>query len=157
MKKIIILLVFVIAFIANADTTIVNTVGLTIVPNNVVSLVLYDGVIDTIADGTKVTFGPYRLVADRNQDAYKGFQFYSGVLGGTTPGAILAYQLASTSDTGNIVSASWVDVDTLTSAGQTGYVDLSSKAAKFIYFRVHNYDATADVMGLLEILYKKDQ
>ena len=155
MKKIITLLVFVIAFIANADTTIVNTAGLTIVPDNVVSLVLYDGVIDTIADSTKVTFGPYRLAADRNQKMYDGFQFFSAAMGGTTPAAALAYQLSFSSDTGDIIANNWVTSDTLEATGTTAYISLDSMAAPYIYIRIHNYDATADVMGYFGLEFKK--
>lgn len=140
---------------AYADTTIVNTRGLTILPNDVYSLTLYDGVADTIEDSTLVTFGPYKLAVSKYEGMFAGYQFYSGALGGTTPTAAIAYQLTFSSDTADIISANWVTTDTLGATGATDYVDLSSKAAKYIYFRVHNYDATPDVMGKLEILFKK--
>jgi len=155
MKKIFILFILSIAFISNADTTIVNTSGLTITPSNVVALELFDGVTDTIADSTKVTFGPYRLVADRNQKMYDGFQFFSAAMGGITPTAALAYQLSFSSDTGDIIANNWVTSDTLGATGTTAYISLDSMAAPYIYIRIHNYNATADVMGYFGLEFKK--
>jgi len=156
MKKIIILLVLALAFAVNADTTIVNTAGLSITPNNIQLLELFDGTDDVIEDSSYVTFGPYRMCGDRNEKSYKGFQFYSDSLKGTSPVAAIAYQLAWSSDTRNIVPANWVTVDTLDAVGSTGYTDLSSKAGRYVYFRIHNYDATADTMGFVTLELRKD-
>jgi hypothetical protein len=156
MKNILILLIALFAISVSADTTIVNTSGLGIVPQNVSVIQLFDGVADTVEDSTFVTWGPYRMAADRNENAYKGYQFYSAAMTGTSPTAALAYQLTLSSDTADIVAGNWVTTDTLAETGSTDYVDLSSKSAKFIYFRYHNYDATSNVVGKLEIGLKKD-
>lgn len=157
MKKLFLLLTVVLAFIANADTTIVNTVGLNIVPNDIYQITLFDGVDDVIEDSNYVTFGPYRMCADRNEKSYKGFQFFSDSLKGTGPAAAIAYQLSWSSDTGNIVPANWVTSDTLDEGGATGYVDLSSKAGRYFYVRIHNYDATPDTMGFVVLEMQKNE
>lgn len=149
------MLVFV--FIAVADTTIVNTGGLSFTPTDAKVIYLFDGTDDVIQDSTFVTFGPYSMSGARGNKMYKGYQFYAGALGGTTPEAGFAYQLSWSSDTADIIAANWVTTDTIPSAGTTDYVDLSSKSAKFIYFRVHNYDATYDTMGVLNVIMKKNE
>lgn len=156
MKKVIILLFALVCIASAADTVIVNTSGLTITPANVVSLTLFDGVADTIEDSSYTTFGPYRMVPDRYKKAYKGYQYYSGPIGGTTPLVNIAYLLSYSSDIADTIAANWVITDTLSATGSTGYIDLSSKAAKYIWFRFHNYGANSAFMGAEEILYKKD-
>lgn len=157
MKKILLLIVLFVSLVVAAAGDIayeVNSAGLTKVPSDVVVLDLNtEG--DAVEDSTYVVYGPYAVTPAKGYAQYSGYQFYSGTLGGTTPTAAFAYQLSWSSDTADIEAGNWVTTDTLAATGSTDYVDLSSKSGKFIYFRVHNYDATYDTLGVLKILLKK--
>ena len=157
MKKMLILFVLVFAFLASADTTIVNTSGLDYVPVNTKTIYLYDGTSDLIEDSTYVTFGPYAMSGARNNNMYKGFQLFSDSLKGTSPQAAFAYQLSWSSDTSNLIPANWSTVDTLPEGGTTNYFSLDTMAAPYIYYRIHNFDATYDTMGAVILIMEKDE
>jgi len=154
MKKIF-LIMLVAALYVSADTTIVNTRGLNGTPSDINVVSIVDGVSDVIEDSTMVTYGPYRLFSGDNQPMYSGFQFISAGLGGTSPVAGVAYQLSATSTTTDTVAANWVYFDSLAETGSSIYVDLSSKAGKFVWFRVHNHDATYDTLRAITAVMKE--
>lgn len=151
MKKILFLLLVTLAF-ASADTLYVNTLGTSIAPGDVSYIELYDGVGDTVVDSNYIAFGPYKLAPAKGKDMYSGFQYFSAAGTGTTA---MAYQLAMSSTVTDTAAANWVTFDTIDASGSTKYVDLTSNSAKYIYFRVHNYSATSDIMGKLQVLFKE--
>ena len=151
MKKILIILIALFA-IASADTLYVNTIGTSIAPGDIQHIELYDGVGDTVVDSNYIAFGPYKMAPAKNKDMFSGFHYYSAAGTGTTA---IAYQLAMSSTVTDTAAGNWVTFDTIAATGSNEYVDLSSKAAKYIYFRVHNYSATSDIMGKLQILFKE--
>jgi len=89
---------------------------------------------------------------------YTGFQLYAGLIrdtSATTGSSAIAYQITMKKETSAILAANWVTFDTLAATGTTNFVDLSSKAGKYISFKIHNYNAIFDTLTNVSVGFKK--
>jgi hypothetical protein len=144
------------------NTNVPNTDYRSSMPLDIVQYMLFNNTensSDTIASVYTVTLGPYSLSPDGNTPMYKGFNYEFAGISGTTPGVSIEYQISNFTSVSKLITASWVPFDTIatTGTGCSGYIDLTGKAGKYIWFRVNNYDnAACQVYDYAYINFKKN-